>query len=214
MRLRQRLQLRDRVDVDRRGGEQALDQEEQPRHRNEVVGVVGQVAEQQRIKRHGRVVDDADRVAVARRLRAGLAAEDAGGAADVLDHQRLAEPRLQFGRGGAHDDVGDAAGRDRHDHADRLRRILLRLRGGGAQRQKQDPASMRTISRIAFPPKYDFLICHSITSSARSRTASEIVTPIALAVLRLMTSSNRCGVCTGKSAGLVPCRIFCTKKAP
>jgi hypothetical protein len=99
LRLRQRLQLRDRVDVDRRGGEQALDQEEQPRHRDDIgVGVVGQVAEQERIKRHGRVVDDADRVAVAGCLRAGLAAKDAGGAADVLDHQRLAKPGLQFAR--------------------------------------------------------------------------------------------------------------------
>jgi hypothetical protein len=45
---------------------------------------------------------------------------------------------------------------------------------------------------------------HSITSSARSRIDCGIVSPSALAVLRLITNSNFVGCCTGKSAGLAP----------
>jgi hypothetical protein len=41
---------------------------------------------------------------------------------------------------------------------------------------------------------------HSITSSARSRNASGIVNPSALAVVRLMTRSNLVGCSTGKAA--------------
>src|SRR5262245_50430770 len=45
---------------------------------------------------------------------------------------------------------------------------------------------------------------HSITSSARNSTDCGIVRPRALAVLRLMTSSNLVGCSTGRSAGLAP----------
>src|SRR5262245_12354089 len=51
---------------------------------------------------------------------------------------------------------------------------------------------------------------HSITSSARSRNDSGIVSPIALAVVRLMTRSNFVGCSTGMSAGLAPRRILST----
>src|SRR4029453_1841945 len=51
---------------------------------------------------------------------------------------------------------------------------------------------------------------HWITSSARSSTDGGIVTPSALAVLRLMISSNFVGSSTGKSAGLAPLRIRST----
>jgi hypothetical protein len=49
--------------------------------------------------------------------------------------------------------------------------------------------------------------CHSITSSARSRNDSGIVSPMVLAVLRLITSSNLLDCTTGKSAGFSPLRI-------
>src|SRR5262249_45133296 len=49
---------------------------------------------------------------------------------------------------------------------------------------------------------------HSITSSARKSKDSEIVNPNALAVLRLMTSSNLVGRWIGKSAGPVPLIIW------
>jgi hypothetical protein len=48
------------------------------------------------------------------------------------------------------------------------------------------------------------------TSSARSKIASGIVTPIALAVFRLTTSRNLVGSWTGRSAGLAPFRILST----
>ena len=51
---------------------------------------------------------------------------------------------------------------------------------------------------------------HSITSSARARIDGGIVRPSALAVLRLITSSNLVGCSTGKSAGLAPERILPT----
>src|SRR5262249_25452966 len=51
---------------------------------------------------------------------------------------------------------------------------------------------------------------HSITSSARARIPGGNVIPSALAVLRLTASSNLTGCSTGRSAGLVPCKILCT----
>jgi hypothetical protein len=118
--LRERTQLGDGLGRQFGIHEQSFGEEEQPRHRHEVVGIVGQLVELHRVIRHRRVIDDAERVAVARRLRAGLASENAGGAAAILDHQRLAEFRFEFLRRRAHDDVGHAAGGDRDDQADRL----------------------------------------------------------------------------------------------
>jgi hypothetical protein len=48
---------------------------------------------------------------------------------------------------------------------------------------------------------------HSITSSARASSGSGTLRPSALAVPRLMTSSNRVARSTGTSAGLAPLRI-------
>ena len=49
-----------------------------------------------------------------------------------------------------------------------------------------------------------------ITSSARRSSEGGIASPSALAVLRLMTSSNFSGYSTGNSAGLAPLRILST----
>src|SRR5262249_10629337 len=49
---------------------------------------------------------------------------------------------------------------------------------------------------------------HSITSSARASSNGGISRPSALAVLRLMNSSNLVGCSTGRSTGLVPRRIL------
>src|SRR5262249_5672658 len=46
--------------------------------------------------------------------------------------------------------------------------------------------------------------CHSITSSARASNVGGTSMPIALAVLRLITSSYLVGACTGRSAGFSP----------
>ena len=51
---------------------------------------------------------------------------------------------------------------------------------------------------------------HSITSSARARSNCGTVRPSALAVFRLMISSNLVACWTGRSAGLAPLRIFPT----
>ena len=45
---------------------------------------------------------------------------------------------------------------------------------------------------------------YSISLSARSNNAEGTVTPIALAVLRLIASSHFVGCSTGRSAGIVP----------
>src|SRR3954470_8567557 len=49
---------------------------------------------------------------------------------------------------------------------------------------------------------------HSITSSARASNEGGISRPSALAVLRLITSSNLVGCRTGRSPGLAPLRIL------
>src|SRR5262245_3370299 len=49
---------------------------------------------------------------------------------------------------------------------------------------------------------------HSMTWSARSRSAGGIVNPAAFAVLALMTSSNTVGCSIGSSAGFAPRKIL------
>src|ERR1700731_4908683 len=55
--------------------------------------------------------------------------------------------------------------------------------------------------------------CYSMTSSARRRNDSGILSPSALAVVRLRTKSNLVGCSTGISAGLAPRRILSTSSA-
>jgi hypothetical protein len=54
---------------------------------------------------------------------------------------------------------------------------------------------------------------YSITSSARTRNESGIVSPIALAAARLTTSLKVAGACTGRSAGEAPFKIRSTYDA-
>src|SRR5436853_2755736 len=56
-------------------------------------------------------------------------------------------------------------------------------------------------------------IDHWVTSSARSNSDCGIVIPSALAVLRLITSSNLVGCSTGSSPGFAPLKILSTKLA-
>src|SRR6516164_2488629 len=70
------------------------------------------------------------------------------------------------------------------------------------------PQSSRTTDeRDKFAPP------HSITSSAVARSVGGTVRPSALALFKLMASSNLTGCSTGRSAGLVPCKILCTYSA-
>src|SRR5262249_5368430 len=86
-------------------------------------------------------------------------------------------------------------------------------------RHKSDPADARRLLRArrarawdgrAAEHREELAPLHSITSSARSRNDSGIVIPSALAVLRLMTSSNLVGCSTGMSPGFVPRKILST----
>jgi hypothetical protein len=78
-------------------------------------------------RRVGRMARDhgEQAVAVGRRLRHQVGAENAVGAGTVVDHDRLAEAGGHLLRHDARHAVGDAAARIRHDPADRLRRIRL-----------------------------------------------------------------------------------------
>ena len=75
--------------------------------------------------------------------------------------------------------------------ADHRHRLLLR-------------AEVARHGHRAAQEQYQVAPLHSITSSARARIARGIVSPSALAVLRLMTSSNWVGCWIGISAGLAP----------
>src|SRR6516225_10621033 len=61
--------------------------------------------------------------------------------------------------------------------------------------------------------RYERAALHSITSSARSRNDSGIVSPSAWAVVRLMTRSNLVGCSIGISLGFAPRRIWSTRSA-
>ena len=83
---------------------------------------------------------------------------------------------------------------------------LERLPGGTCTHWKAPPfhgARQQPDSRSAANKFH-----HSITSSARAKSVGGIVNPSALAVFRLMTSSNLMLCWTGRSAGLAPLRIF------
>ncbi len=78
-------------------------------------------------------VADADGVAVRRRARDAADAERAARAADVLDHEGLPERAAHVLGDDARDLIHRTAGRIRHDHGDRPRRIRLRRRTRDAQ---------------------------------------------------------------------------------
>src|SRR5262245_47484260 len=85
--------------------------------------------------------------------------------------------------------------------SNRLKSGLLRARG-------ERPCDHRCTEKC-----YELAPVHSITSSAWTSTAGGIVSPSALAVLRLTTSSNLVGCWIGRSPGFVPFRILSTRTA-
>src|SRR5262245_53491338 len=87
MRLRVGLELGRAVDVERARHEQRLDQQVEIGDEGEIlVGVVRQLVEDEWVDGERIVVDETERVAVRRRLHAGLGAGNAACAAPVLDH--------------------------------------------------------------------------------------------------------------------------------
>src|SRR5215813_9307115 len=93
-------------------------------------------------------------------------------------------------------DLTFSAGETDHRH-----RRLLRAR---RERPRGSRAADKRDERAAF---------HSITLSARSTRPAGTSCPIALAVARLITSSNVVGCSTGRSAGFAPLRILATIRA-
>src|SRR6516164_11578160 len=86
--------------------------------------------------------------------------------------------------------------------------FLLWLRLGGQEhgaKRKSQNLLAQTLSPHAFR-----LTAHAylITRSALASTLGGIVSPIRLAVLRLITNSNFVGCSTGISEGLIPFRIL------
>ena len=86
--------------------------------------------------------------------------------------------------------------RYRAEETDHRHRRLLRPR---RERPRRHRAAEQ---RNELPPSH-----HSITSSARASSVGGTSRPSALAVLRLITSSNLVDCRTGRSAGLAPLRI-------
>jgi hypothetical protein len=97
-------------------------------------------------------IADRDGVAVGLRLDGAGHAQGPAGAADVLDHQRLAERARHMLADKAGYDIGRSARRERHDHGDRLIWIL----GGGrcaVQRESEQAAGDQAArERHGLPP--------------------------------------------------------------
>jgi hypothetical protein len=79
------------------------------------------------------------RVAVRLGAKHELRAQIAAGTGAALDDELLAEARRELLRSRAREEVGGAARREGNDDAHRLRRIRLRERGGGRERQDAEP---------------------------------------------------------------------------
>ncbi len=94
--------------------------------------IVFEVRIERRRRRLRAHVADRDGVAVRLRLGGARHADGPAGAADVLDHQRLAERARHMVADQAGDHVGRPAGGKRHDDGDRLVRIL-----GGGRRARE-----------------------------------------------------------------------------
>jgi hypothetical protein len=89
-----------------------------------------------------------------------------------------------------------------HEHADAPHPLgLLR------------PGRERPCGRRAAEKRNELAPSHSITAFARASSLSGIVSPSALAVLRLMTRSNSIGCSIGISAGFAPRSILSTRSA-
>src|SRR5262249_41828604 len=116
----------------------------------------------------------------------------------VLNRNIVVFEMASFAQPLAKSDKGITPRLDRNavENPDHRHRRLLRPR---RQRPRRRAAEQR--DELATPD-------HSITSSARASNVGGTSRPSALAVLRLITSSNLVGCRTGKSFGLIPLRIL------
>ena len=102
---------------------------EQVDDRGKLVRIERQILEEVLVVDHRIGIDDADRVAVRRRILAGARGDVAGAARTILDDQRLTETLVQFLAEHAHEDVADAAGARGGEHVDRLARVVVGVSG-------------------------------------------------------------------------------------
>ena len=154
---------------------------------------------------------DAQRVAVGRSACDPADADAAARAADVLDHERLAERCSHALHQESRQRVNRPTRGKRHDQRDRTRWVGLR-RGRARRSQKPDrtggPVQKPTARKFhGVPSRPDD---YSITSLASSKNDSGMVSPSAFAVVVLMTRLNFSGCSTGISAGFAPRRILST----
>ena len=89
-------------------------------------------------------------------------------------------------------------------------RAKIGKRSQGSQRGTKLTQVSRKADRVDTTVGASGIAAHRITSSAWKRSVGGMVRPRALAVLRLMTSSNFIGCSTGRSAGLAPFKILST----
>ncbi len=142
VRLGVRDQLLDAGDGNRRVDDEDLRNHRGEAHRHEIaLDVERQLLVELRVDRVRRQREQ-DRVAVGRRFRDDVGAEIAGGAAAVVDDDRLAELRRQRLDDDARNDVGAAARRIRDDELDRPGGIVLRDgRSGQCEAAKQSTST-------------------------------------------------------------------------
>src|SRR5215469_6469122 len=136
------------------------------------------------------------RVTVRRRLSGGGRAERAASATAIVDHHRLAQARMQLLAEDATDNIGASACRVWHDEPDRPRRERFRPANGSGQNYRRAAQQRDEVAPL-----------HSITLSASCCKNKGTSRPSALAVLRLITSSNLTGAWTGSSLGLSPFKM-------
>src|SRR5262249_46353359 len=159
-----------------------------------------------------RYAADEESVPICGRTHHRLRGEIAAATWPILDYKRLAEPLRQPLSNHPGGDVGRPAGGKADDDADRPRWIGLRPRYPRHCRQRGSArGQMQKLSAGKFHFCQSLSRLHSINSSARSKNASGIFSPMAFAVVRLMTRSNLVGCSTGMSAGFAPRRILSTK---
>src|SRR5262245_56401529 len=98
----------------------------------------------------------------------------------------------------------------------RLWRIRMDISDDGngwLPRARRERPKKRRRDRGAADKRDELAALHSITLSARRTRPAGTSCPIALAVFRLITSSNVVGCSTGRSAGFAPLRILATIRA-
>ena len=98
------------------------------RHRREIaLGMVGQFAVHARIDGEA-VADNQKGMAIGRRFRGEIGADDAVGAAAVVDHHRMAQVLAELAHQRARDNVVGAAWRKRHHETQRAAGVALCVR--------------------------------------------------------------------------------------